>query len=207
MNDSARGGGPLLQATLEQLDDLDALIHRMLEVPVNELPQEVLEKVPAQQLLAPPAAPLPPAKPSEPFEDIREIVQERVNLATLLPKANEIELPAPVREIVVAPPLFNDLPAELAVPKSHAIIGNVQPKANLEQPSSSEDVAPWLVPFWWINQCFEGGTSRLGSPGRWLQGRWGRTLIGVTGLVLLAGAIGWGVLDWLGWFGAGDGIK
>ena len=53
-----------------------------------------------------------------------------------------------------------------------------------------------LVP---VNWLFDAATWLLGPLGRRLRTPGGRSLLGWTGLLLLAGALAWGVLDWLGW--------
>jgi hypothetical protein len=55
-----------------------------------------------------------------------------------------------------------------------------------------------LRPFYWTNRAFDRWTERLGRPGRWLRGRRGRTTLGWAGVLLLAGALGWQLLAWLG---------
>ncbi len=51
----------------------------------------------------------------------------------------------------------------------------------------------------WCNRTFDRSMGRLGAPGRWLRGRYGRAFLGVTGVLLLAAAVVLGTLDWIGW--------
>jgi hypothetical protein len=52
----------------------------------------------------------------------------------------------------------------------------------------------------WSNRVFDRWTVRMGGAfGRWLRGPQGRALLGWTGLILLASALAWGMIDWMGW--------
>jgi hypothetical protein len=51
----------------------------------------------------------------------------------------------------------------------------------------------------WANRVFDACASRCGPVGRWLCGPVGRTALGCVGLLLLVGALAWGLLDWIGW--------
>ncbi len=66
-------------------------------------------------------------------------------------------------------------------------------------PQTPEAGAFWLRPLIWLDRGFESTTSWAGPPGRWLAGSVGRTILGVVGLLGLAGAVGLVVSDWLGW--------
>jgi hypothetical protein len=56
-----------------------------------------------------------------------------------------------------------------------------------------------LRPLVWINQAFDWLAARCGPLGRWLCSPAGRAVLGYGGLLLLASALGWGLLDWMGW--------
>jgi hypothetical protein len=56
-----------------------------------------------------------------------------------------------------------------------------------------------LRPLVWINQGFDLLVAQGGPFGRWLSSPTGRTALGCGGLLLLAGALAWGLLDWIGW--------
>jgi hypothetical protein len=56
-----------------------------------------------------------------------------------------------------------------------------------------------LLPLRWFNQAYDSSTYWLGGLGRWLRSPGGRTLLGVLGLVLLAGAGVWLLCDLMGW--------
>jgi hypothetical protein len=56
-----------------------------------------------------------------------------------------------------------------------------------------------LMPLDLVDRAFFGVLGWFGPPGRWLGSPAGRNLIGAAGLLCLAGAAAWGVVDWLGW--------
>ncbi|HXG09993.1 MAG TPA: hypothetical protein VNK04_09405 [Gemmataceae bacterium] len=142
--------------TRQQLDELDALLRRMLELPVYPTEEGPAPAEPAPSLAVP--APEPVALPSS----------EPAGPRALPP----VESPAA------------DLP--------------VSP---VSEPTEEETlpIAWWLRPILWGNRTFDRGVARLGRPGRWLRQPSGRTLLGVTGLVLLAAALALLVLDWVRW--------
>ena len=59
--------------------------------------------------------------------------------------------------------------------------------------------APWLWPLVALDWVFERTTEHLGAFGLWLRRPTGRTLLGLSGLVLLGLAAALLVLDWFGW--------
>ena len=65
--------------------------------------------------------------------------------------------------------------------------------------SRDEEISLWLVPLIALNRAVDGCLGRLGRPGRWWQGTWGRACLGLMGLLLLGGALLWGILDWMQW--------
>jgi hypothetical protein len=50
-----------------------------------------------------------------------------------------------------------------------------------------------------LNRGYDRLAVRLGTPGRWLRHTAGRTLLGWTGLLLLAAAVTIALFDWFGW--------
>jgi hypothetical protein len=68
---------------------------------------------------------------------------------------------------------------------------------------SGDDNPPapiWLWPIAGINRLYDGLVGGLGAPGRILIES-GRTWLGWIGLVMLAAALAWGILDWIHWAG------
>jgi hypothetical protein len=57
----------------------------------------------------------------------------------------------------------------------------------------------WVHSLVWSNRTFDNCTFWLGRPGRWLQGRVGRTVLGLLGIGLLLGALALGLGEWFDW--------
>jgi hypothetical protein len=175
-------------STRQLLDELDALMQRMLALPVNRTEEEGAGPVADE---APPnaesseeassAAPAPETAPPAP--------------------ATALSAPSPVPEAghskEKAAPEANQgsLAAPAVLPSA---TGGGSPRTVLaRERTRSAEPNWWLRSLLWSNRVFDQGTSWLGAPGRWLRGIWGRTLLGVLGLVLLAFALTWalGLLD------------
>lgn len=170
-----------LQSTKQMLDELDALMERMLTLPVNDVetappfPKEVV-KAPALSatltLLDPPQAssmPLehPPLNP--PHMAFSVATTELPPLpAEPAPLTNEVEPPSVM-------PSFEPLLAQIPEPDSEGL--------------ASRGYGPML----WINQTFDAVTNNS------LAGQGGRTLLGLSGVAMMAIAVGWFLKDWLGW--------
>jgi hypothetical protein len=160
----------------EQLDELDALLQRMLELPVN----------PADGELPPPAArdPLPPPSPlSDPRPPLYAPVEFRPDEPSRPSAVAVIESPRPP---TVAPSLRAEPPpAPVKVPL----------------PELARRPSPPLVlwPLVGVNRLFDRAVSRLGFAGRWMKRPWGRALLGWLGLLCLAAAGVLLLLDWIGW--------
>ena len=160
---------PPPQPTRQQLDDLDALLQRMLALPVS----------PAEAPAAPPALPEPPAgnmilsDPRPPAPPPVDPVPVSVPLLNLPPVERRASAPAP--------------PARAPSPRQ-ALIASRPPAPPL-----------LLRPVLWLNRGFDGLAFSLGAPGRWLRRPAGRTVLGVVGLALLAAAVALVLLDRIGW--------
>jgi hypothetical protein len=168
-----------LQPTRQQLEELDALMKRMLALPV-EAPEE-----PAVAPPGPGAAEttLPEPGPHEPSEPTAVVVSVPPEAPPLLP---------PRRLLSPAPALLR--PAGTPARPSSAD----QPE-RLVTDDGPPPVSPWVYPLVWCNQVFDAGTLLLGPVGRWLRGPVGRVVLGGLGLLLLAAAAAWVVLDQMGW--------
>jgi hypothetical protein len=220
-----RGPASPLQATRQQLDELDALIERMLALPVNQLPEEL---EPGEQLAASaePAATPPPVVAANPFA-IRD--PDPSGASESLPSEEWVleereRLPSPTEGAPDTYPFLEELPEHPAASPSsgkglqeHHYPSPAKQEGLQERPpakpnpapelSDEEFVARWLIPLVGVNRAFDGASLWLGPPGRWLRGSWGRGILGGAGLILLAAAVAWGVLDWLGWLQQGLPVK
>lgn len=187
--------------TRQQLDELDALMQRMLALPVE----------PAEAILAPdraaggtppgqtevssaPAAPEGPARPAPVSLSARR--EEHPGLpgkenAGGAPGGEAIA-PAAVYPSVIFCSLSSpgrtkpeELPAPVASPAS--------PAAELPR------LGLWLRALLGCNRIFDACTAGLGPLGRWLRGPRGRALLAWLGILLLAAALAWVALDGMGW--------
>jgi hypothetical protein len=173
-----------LQSTKQMLDELDALMERMLALPVNELEDA-------------------PAFP-------KQVVPEKALAATLTLLQTPPPVPAPAPLIETPPhPAVNPPHRPMAVPEPAPLTNEVVPPSLLPQveallasvpdPSSPPASLGVYLPLLWLNQAFDGCTLLLGPSGVKLRSQAGRMLLGFAGVVLLLGSVTWFLKDWLGW--------
>ncbi len=212
--------------TRQQLDELDALMQRMLALPVDS--PDNLANTPIQPpagdtssegasasseagpgvaaVLAPePAIPVQVEQPREkgdcPLED-RGTVPFFVGQSEPLPPAAD---PVPL----AFPPdnmesWDNTSRAPVVVPFAGLDSRTLEVKLGKSPGVSAENArsrrVAWPVyPLLWINWPFDRATGLLGPLGRRLRGPGGRALLGWGGLLLLAAALVWLAWDGLGW--------
>lgn len=197
-------------ATRQQLDELDALMQRMLALPVNP-PEDLAhlaEEGPPRETASVSlgvqghaSPPLPePVRPAPDKQARRE--EEAVQRVAALSSAGH-SLP-PLPPALKGPAASSHAPP---APVENPFSGLGPPqraKGESGQPPPRPGVTPprvaWpLRPLWWINRGFDGGTAWLGPVGRRLRGPGGRALLGWAGLLLLAAALAWLALDGIGW--------
>lgn len=94
---------------------------------------------------------------------------------------------------IVYPPTAS---AAVAPPAAEAAEDDV---SDNEEMQTQPRVPLLLMPFDLADRAAFGIAAWFGPPGRWLGSSAGRHLVGVTGILCLAGAVAWGVADWLGW--------
>jgi hypothetical protein len=173
---------PTPPPTRQQLDDLDALLQRMLALPVNpsEGPSEPPAEPPFPEPFGPPAGNViiddsGPTRPTAPF-----------------PRS-------PVPAATVSLPLLNPVPlAQRRPPVLPRPDRPVSPRQALI--ASRPPPEPLLLrPLLALNRLFDTLALGLGSPGRWLRRPTGRTLLGLIGLALLAAAVAFALLDRVDW--------
>jgi hypothetical protein len=170
-------------ATRQQLDELDALLQRMLALPVAPVDE-------ADQAVEPPAVGTSSSNGSAHAGE--EFAVRTVALIHLDPDRPETP-PSPATSEQVATP-DAAVPAPAPAPEP-AAAGEPVPAPQRER----RPLPVWLRPVVWANRAFDHAAGWLGAPGRWLRRPWGRTLLGLSGLLLLAGAVAWVVLEWMGW--------
>jgi len=187
-------------------DELDALLQRMLALPVepsdrtptpkpplndeilDELPLiTIAEAAPLAYLESPPVSPPPPRmekpkpKPASPVRPQAPVPSPRVEL----PKPTPLPPPTPV-------------PKPEPEPVAASVASTPVEPPRVEEPVHV-DTTPASGPVAWMNDCFDRLTIPLGYTGRWLRLGFGRTLIGWLGVVMLLAAGGlllWGCIDW-----------
>jgi hypothetical protein len=193
-----------LQTTKQMLDELDALMEKMLSLPVNDLedapplPRGVV-KAPSLSatltLLAPPAQAYQAPDPSLPHPAVNPP-------HITLPAAQPAE-PEPMQDLATpfaAPdpaPQPEPLTNEVMPPSVLAKLGPLL--AEIPQPARPMATQWGYLPLLLTNAAFDRATTYLGVVGHRLRSQAGRTLLGVSGVALMAVAVGWLVKDWLGW--------
>ena len=169
-----------LSPTRQQLDELDALLERMLALPVSAADEPAAAST--AELPAPPAA--PPALPEPP-------PPPRPAVAVPLPTPPAAPVPAVPPAAALA---AVNAPAPPAVRRPPAV---PRPSLPLFQPAPPPPL--WLAPVVLLNRGYDRLTLRLGTTGRWLRHSGGRATLGYAGLLLLAVALGIALFDWIGW--------
>jgi hypothetical protein len=66
-------------------------------------------------------------------------------------------------------------------------------------PPPIEPVPLYLWPLAAIDWAIAKPLSVFGAPGRWLGQGGGKTAMGWAGMLLITGAVVWGVVDYMGW--------
>jgi hypothetical protein len=179
---------PSLHPTRRQLDELDALVERMLELPVKPGDEEAKSSATEEAAVPDPAGESAFAEFS-PHGIASYQTHESEASAADSQEAFQFTSSDPARE--------NGVRSTLA---SHG-----QPSVRFTRPalSRADDGPPasmWLWPVVGINQTYDFLMGGLGTSGRILRGT-GRAWLGWVGLMMLAAALAWGVLDWLQWAG------
>lgn len=213
---------PPAHPTRRQLDELEALMQRMLALPVVPLDDEPTPGVEAMPALKPSAtAPLPDAFPT-PVAPSSSLAGIELDLPDLPPEPQKESGPSPA-ESPTAWPAVGHYQTHL---REEGMPGTETVQAMQPTPVVHEDKATFLMPTpppdatpdpdWMLvqrrrrprigmrlvvrcNRMYDRWAYRLGPTGRWLRQPQGRALVGWTGVLLLASALAWGVLDWMGW--------
>jgi hypothetical protein len=216
------------QSTRQLLDELDALMQRMLALPVQPSDDE-----PGPQPVAPPtppaaADPAPVASRTltvqaqiSPLPATQELVVTRtaapvVKAPAVQPPPRRIDLEPPDMTAPTYVPLGAEplLPLILQRPRKPGleVLAPKSPAPAPPKPATAPQLAPPPspplptphAPAWgsgWVhalNRRYDRATDWLGPLGRWLRGRQGRNLLGWLGLVMLAAAVGWALVQFLG---------
>jgi hypothetical protein len=196
---------PSLHPTRRQLDELDALMERMLELPVDS----AVEK--SQDATSDSTSSNEPSADASPFAEFSatgfESYQTDDSDPSLVasPRAFDFSSSssAPENLFPSAQGSQEHAPFVYQTPIASGIHGQQSHAGPFESRPSVDDDAPppiWLWPVAGINQLYDTLMGGLGSPGRILLGT-GRTWLGWIGFMMLAAALAWGILDWIHWAG------
>ena len=174
--------------TRQQLDELDALLQRMLALPTNALETSAATPAPSQSTWRtdPPAPTLAAAMrqlaPPLPHE-LPRVRPPESNVFASLPFANSI--PAPEPTIPVSDRRGASVPATLANPFS--ALQRPAPTATEYLPiAAPHEPAPWfLYPLVGFNWCVDAVLGLCGPPGWMLRSAFGKNLLGLVGFGLL----------------------
>jgi hypothetical protein len=187
------GPQTLPNPTQDQLDELETLIQRMLELPVVE--QESIGADPAVLVREHPA-------PSGDAATIELSPPHRVF------PGNPAEIRGTMDETQAASGTFqlaDDLPAiKIRSSRSKKPTRSLRatPHSTGNEAGAQDErlLRLLLFPLKAMNWVFDLYTLPFGPVGRWLRDSSGRNVLGVTGLIFLAIAVGWGAVEWMGWF-------
>jgi hypothetical protein len=194
------------ELTRQQLDELDALLQRMLALPLN--PPDTPAPAPAAQAVPRPAVPdLPPTLPTVPpnwrVDPPAAPAPHLLLAATPLPLPDPI-VPPPALEVERAPlrVAAKQMPQpEHAAPEPVRVVAprlsddpapTPTPKPDLPPlpPQLATEIAPptpWaLVPLVAVNRLTDAVLGVLGPVGKALRSGFGRNVFGVAGILLIA---------------------
>ena len=171
-----------LNSTRQMLDDLDALMERMLALPMEEA--EAVAVAPKRPALAATLTMLPPLETTAPsaFQGPHasfagmDLVEDVAPPSAPPSKGGEMDVPPPV-----------------VVRRLDTILAPEEPL-----PAPRRTFILWR-PLLWINQGYDQATRLLGPLGSLLRSSPGRLVLGAAGLVLLGVAAAWLTRDWLTW--------
>jgi hypothetical protein len=196
----------LLHPTRQMLDELDALMERMLALPISDAEESAHPQT--SSVAVEHAASTPPMQPLTAKLTLLPVPTEEPPLDGPHAGTNPSHLPAigvirssgdalrlpplPEEPMVEPEPLAGHVLPPPLVPTSEALQSEV--------PEPPTTYSSWFIlPVLWGNRLFDLGTWLLGEPGSWLRSPAGRGVLGLAGLVLLAVACIWMMRDWLGW--------
>jgi hypothetical protein len=195
-----------LHPTRRQLDELDALMERMLELPVNPAAEEAKSPAAEEPAFSSPSDTSPFAEFSP--HGIASYQTEESDASVTNPEgAFQFRSSNSVQEngISSVPPRNGQSPFRFTEPTSLNVNRNTGSRIAFTRTSTgvADDGPPpslWLWPVVGINHIYDAVMGGLGNPGRIMRGT-GRAWLGWVGLLMLAAALAWGVFDWLQWAG------
>ncbi|HEY1376472.1 MAG TPA: hypothetical protein VGF55_06740 [Gemmataceae bacterium] len=225
MSTSSPPAGPSMR---QQLDELDALLQRMLSLPVNQPDDDSAARPPvAPRPAADPSATPPPGRgprlvlldgsaPVPPPQSAPAGWDATWNINLNPQQGSSILGPrspaAPRQQPESAPPVWRAetvafAPARpeptpqppLSAPTPHANPAVRVDPAPVNRPQAAEPAPLPLWPLVAVNRVFDAVMPWLGPPGQWLCTRAGRNLLGYAGLGMILGGAAWAAGGWFGW--------
>ncbi len=193
----------LLQPTRQQIDELDALLQRMLELPVNPFDTEMAAPAGPEPLVFSISSPLPCTRGRGVGDEGAEPL--RTPTPSPQPLSPEYRGEGLSEEVLADVASVESPPDTNPVERSVRVVGLASVPVVIQRPSVSSGDGPrpaapdWLRHVLWINRVFDRHVLRLGGPGRWLRQPRGRALLGMLGIVSLATALTIVLHDWFGW--------
>jgi len=191
---------PSLHPTRRQLDELDALMERMLELPVDSTAEKGKEATTESESVSDSSANTFAGFTPSGFASYTTDESDPlpVGRSSAFDFSSATESPA-------SPTAERERTSPFAFqPTDQLSTGVANPGASYTPSADSDaDHAPapvWLWPLAGINGLYDTLMGGLGSPGRFFL-ETGRAWLGWIGLVMLAAALAWGILDWIHWAG------
>ncbi len=170
--------------TRQKLDELEALIQQMLNLPVNRLD---------------PDWPVAPAAPAAEVGDRGQRTEDRKQETGSREQATKDR---GQKTEDGGQRGKEDRGQEVGEMEEDKQVQPVVPSSVLCPLSSDLRPSPprwWLYPVLGLNLLFDGLTFLLGPVGRWLRSETGRLVMGWAGVGLLLAALLWTFLGWMGW--------
>ncbi len=168
--------------TRQQLDELEALMERMLALPINPLEEEVSGQMP---LIVPDA--VTPTAPGSPAAFDHELP---LWAAPRLQPAASDSVPASAGNRETPAAAARETPVAATLPMVRSAVA---------EPIVVRPLPWWVNPIVRVNRLYDAWTMPFGQTGRWLRARQGRSLLGAVGIVFLAAALGLAFLAFMGW--------
>jgi hypothetical protein len=212
---SPRSSGTAANATRQQLDELDALLQRMLDLPVNKLDANSAEppavayaatEIAAAPVVAPPPATAPSETPAKAEAESWVPLSSTWQPSALTWKPLAQSWNQPPAD--VAPEQMETVLAEAEpAPEPAALIAAPEPRGDqrpdalpdpLEAPAD-QPAARWARLLVGFNTAFDLCLAPLGPTGRFFRGRPGRLGLAILGLGCLVAAAVVLLIDWAGW--------
>jgi hypothetical protein len=219
---------PANQSMRQQLDELDSLLQRMLNLPINQMEEAGADPTVQRarfsdpsQTPAPPtrrasmmlldgSAPIPTPQTApaswDPHWNINLNPQQGSSVfgprGGTTQRTATADAAAPVwraETVAVAPPQSEPTPQPPMSAPEYRPESRTAVVASFPRSSVAEPPSIALAPVIAINRMFDAAVIWLGPPGEFLCTRAGRGLLGLGGLALFGGSVAWAAAGWFGW--------